>query len=470
MNRGKITRLAFVIVIVCFLLSTFVSLGSLRMMARQNLQALSRILSARIYDTISGELTEPVTVARTMANDYFVMELLEHERDYGEAEATQRMTAYLSGIRESVDCQAAFLVSAASHRYYAANGASKIIDPESGERDTWYTGFMERGNEYELDIDLDEFGQDAWTVFVDARIENARGELLGVCGVGLRITGTEALFQDFEREYGVRISLIAPDGLVMLDTDQSRIETARMEGLSLSQGNDYLIQPGDGGHFIITRYIEKLGWYLVITSDGSHETSQFIHVILLNVALCLLVMILLVIAIRIIIARTRALTEASFRDQSTRLLNRRAFEEDKAALMDCPLDEDFTYVTADANGLKTVNDTLGHAAGDALIQGAAECLSACLGPYGKIYRIGGDEFAAMLKLSPEALQAAMTRLEAMTAEWSGGGISGLSISCGAATRREFPSEHITDIIRISDERMYAAKADYYQRTGKARRQ
>ena len=91
----------------------------------------------------------------------------------------------------------------------------------------------------------------------------------------------------------------------------------------------------------------------------------------LSRTLCALVLVILLIAIRIIAERTKALAHASFRDQTTQLLNRRAFEEAKADLADRPLDEDFIYMTADVNGLKTVNDTLGHAAGDELIRGAA---------------------------------------------------------------------------------------------------
>ena len=449
MNRGIITKLAFAIVILCFLLSTFVSLWSLRIMARQNLQELSKTLAARIYDTIGGELSEPVTVARTMANNL--------------------MTRYLSGIREGLGCQAAFLVSADSGRYYAASGGSKILDPQSGGRDRWYADFMARGNAYELDIDPDEFGQDAWTVFVDTRIEDDTGKLLGVCGVGIRFTGTQELFSGLERDHGVKINLVAPDGLVMVDTDQTRMETARMEGIALSEADDYHFQTLGRGSYAVTRYIDKLGWYLVVTSDGRGQTGQFINVILLNVVLCALVLVILLIAIRIIIARTRALTHASFRDQTTQLLNRRAFEEEKAALMGAALDADFTYITADVNGLKTVNDTLGHAAGDELIKGAAECLKRCLGQYGKIYRIGGDEFAAMLKLPQDDLRPAMDRLQQTVAGWSGEQVRELSVSCGWATSREFPSENIAELSRVSDERMYAAKEEYYRTTGKRRR-
>ena len=466
MNRSNITRLAIAIVVLCFLLSTFVSLWSLRVMAKQNTQALSKTLAANIYDTISAELSEPVLVSRTMARDYFLIEMLTHEQGYDVDEASRLLKDYLSGIREGTGYQSAFLVSSASRRYYAASGASKIIDPDSGGRDSWYADFMADGGEYVLDIDLDEFNHDAWTVFVDARIEDGQGQLLGVCGVGVHMTGPQELFGALEKEYGVEISLVAEDGLIKLDNATERIESARLQDVALRQGDDYDFQVLARNRFAVTKYIDKLGWYLVVVSDGSHETGQFINVILLNVVLCLLVLVILVFAIRIILARTKALTNASFQDQTTQLLNRRAFEEDKAAL--ARLDGDFTCLTADVNGLKAVNDTLGHAAGDELIQGAARCLVDCFGKHGKVYRIGGDEFAAMLRLSPEAMEATVARFEQMTGQWSGTLAKQLSVSCGFAAAREFPSANIAELSRIADERMYAAKEAYYRTSGRDR--
>ena len=79
MNRKNITRLAFAIVILSFVLSTFVSLWSLRIMAQRNLQELSKALASRIYDTISGELMEPITVSRAMAHDSLLASALKNE-------------------------------------------------------------------------------------------------------------------------------------------------------------------------------------------------------------------------------------------------------------------------------------------------------------------------------------------------------------------------------------------------------
>ena len=79
------------------------------------------------------------------------------------------------------------------------------------------------------------------------------------------------------------------------------------------------------------------------------------------------------------------------------------------------------------------------------------------------------EFAAMLVLTDEQRREAMSELEKTAENWCGEQVKGLSISCGYASSREFPSENITELIKISDERMYAAKDEYYRKSGNDRR-
>ncbi|MBR0408680.1 MAG: GGDEF domain-containing protein [Clostridia bacterium] len=471
MDKNRITKLAFVIVVVCFVLSTFVSLWSLRGMARHNMQDLSKVLAAGIYDSIGGELAEPIVAARAMASDTLFIELLRNEARYDEEEIVKKIGEYLSGIKNGLGYESAFAVSEASRRYYSFNGLHKQIDPEGSAYDHWYSLFLEKGKPYDLDVDRDEILSDAWTVFVNARVEDTDGTLLGVCGVGVHMMGSQQMFYALEDEYKVKLSLIDESGLVQVDTDERSIESVNLNSVAFNRqpNGEYIYTRLDGDKAVVTKYLEKLGWYLVVQSDGEIERGEFLNVIGLNVALCLLVLVILLAAIRIIVLRTRALANASFRDQMTHLLNRRAFEEEKERLSMTALAEDFIYVTADLNGLKTANDGMGHAAGDEMIVGAAACLKKSYGKYGKVFRIGGDEFAAMLTINEEKFAALKADFEKTVSEWSGDKVRSLSISCGFAASKEFPSENISELIRISDERMYAEKEAYYRRKGIDRR-
>lgn len=78
-------------------------------------------------------------------------------------------------------------------------------------------------------------------------------------------------------------------------------------------------------------------------------------------------------------------------DYLTHIYNRNALERDLANLKD----RKGYYLMADLNDLKLVNDTMGHSAGDGLLQGFATLLVATVRDNGRVYRQGGDEFAVL---------------------------------------------------------------------------
>ena len=82
----------------------------------------------------------------------------------------------------------------------------------------------------------------------------------------------------------------------------------------------------------------------------------------------------------------------AFIDYLTHIHNRNALERD---MHEANLKRNGYYIIADLNDLKIVNDTIGHSAGDQMLQGFAEILSQAAVDCGRAYRQGGDEFAVL---------------------------------------------------------------------------
>lgn len=169
--------------------------------------------------------------------------------------------------------------------------------------------------------------------------------------------------------------------------------------------------------------------------------------------------------------RTQAdqLTIDAYRDAMTGLYNRRAYEEDMVNEAGVLGHEDYSYLAIDINGLKNINDHDGHDAGDELILGCAFCINKCLSTYGKVYRIGGDEFAAILFVNPLKLLEIIEDFNHSLLNWSGDKVKELTVALGYVTRSEFPNNTVKELAKIADQRMYNYKEEFYRRKGIDRR-
>jgi diguanylate cyclase (GGDEF)-like protein len=165
--------------------------------------------------------------------------------------------------------------------------------------------------------------------------------------------------------------------------------------------------------------------------------------------------------------REEHLIRISLTDEMTRLFNRRCYEEDLISLREGGLPDDLVLFSIDVNGLKVVNDTKGHAAGDELIKGAADCISLSVGNHGKAYRTGGDEFVALVHTyDPENLRSEMKQI---TKEWHGVYTDKMSMSIGYASVKENKEASVDVLEHIADQDMYKEKSRYYTENGIERR-
>ena len=145
-------------------------------------------------------------------------------------------------------------------------------------------------------------------------------------------------------------------------------------------------------------------------------------------------------------------------DALTGCLNRHAYETDINKL---DLKKEWIYISLDLNSLKHINDTYGHDVGDEMICAAAACMTASFGEFGKVYRIGGDEFVVIVTQKPDELDAMTKHFDSSVAEWRGKIVDSMTISYGCVRSLEEDWEFVYDIAKEADRRMYASKARYY---------
>ena len=147
-------------------------------------------------------------------------------------------------------------------------------------------------------------------------------------------------------------------------------------------------------------------------------------------------------------------------DMLTGLVNRREFERSLLASLATADSEHDALMYLDLDQFKTVNDTCGHAAGDALLRQTAAVLQQQLDPHDLLARLGGDEFGVLLSHTDlaraehvaEALRQSVLKLNFT---WGGQSFS-ISASIGLVYLDQHPVT-LAEVLRAADVACYMAK-------------
>lgn len=202
------------IFLVGFLVIFLFSYYSTNKTSKQAVIRLEELISEGVYQQINAIFTEPVSVSRTMANDLFLKEFMANETEHLEDEAyIEQLRQYLESYKTAYDFDSVFLASAKSGRYYHYNNG---LDREIAEgTDDWYDELIESQQEYMLNVDEDYTEDHQVTFFVNCRIDDSNGELLGAVGIGIKL---DALILSLEEKdikderYDTRVALFNEAG------------------------------------------------------------------------------------------------------------------------------------------------------------------------------------------------------------------------------------------------------------------
>jgi diguanylate cyclase (GGDEF)-like protein len=161
-------------------------------------------------------------------------------------------------------------------------------------------------------------------------------------------------------------------------------------------------------------------------------------------------------------ARVRELEATADTDPLTGVFNRRGFERELARTL-AYVDRYWTRAAllyVDLDRFKPVNDTHGHAAGDAILKAVAATLARSVRASDTVARLGGDEFAVILWNLSEADAAKKARaleaaIGAIALDWDDGTLSGAA-SVGLTPIH--PTDDAAKVTAAADQAMYARKA------------
>lgn len=424
-----------------------------------------------IYSEIQSDLMRPIFISSLMANDTFLKDwVLGGEQD------VDKIINYLQEIEGKYGFFSTFFVSEQTGFYYHFNGILKKISSED-PHDVWYSDFKVLDKPYDLVVDTNEAAENGLTIFINHRLNDYNGKLLGVTGVGLNMDMVANLLKSYRQRYGRDIYLVDHHGLIKVHKDQTlvdRVNIADQEGLKEIARQALVVKPEidcfdfwrGGRHILLTaRYIPEFEWFLFVEQDETLAIAGIRRNFYENLIFDLvIIVVILSITIYTVNRFQNKLEEMATTDKLTGACNRREFERcfDLACYLCNRQGAPFSVILFDIDDFKVINDELGHMAGDQVLKEIVRLADGHIRHNDLVVRWGGDEFALLVHNDlPQAWQVAERLREEVRSQdllvgfSTDSGKESVTISCGVVMYED--GETLDHLMMRVDAALYESK-------------
>jgi diguanylate cyclase (GGDEF)-like protein len=466
-KRNRLILLVSLTLVAGFLLTSlasyFVSIAAMR---EQIISHELPLTGDSVYSEVQRDLLRPIYLSSLMAHDTFLRDWVvdgEHDPD--------QMTRYLKEIQEKYHTFTSFFVSEASRTYYQADGILKKVK-EDEPRDRWYFRVREMKKPYEINVDPDMAHDDAMTIFINYRVFDRQGNYIGATGVGLMVYAVRDILARYKKQYGCTVLFTNQDGRVVLHAKGAKLpsdDLHTMPGMADIAGRILAGHSGplrcvtqEGTVHVDARFVKELDWYLVSVQPEARKLRGIRHALFANLGICAIITTFVLIFTNMTIGTyQRRIERLATTDSLTGLHNRQAFD----ILFGNTLQDlrrrqtEGALLLLDLDNFKTVNDTFGHVAGDAVLRELAKVLRGAIRASDILCRWGGEEFLVVLRdcQRDHAIATAEKIRAAVEAQVTVHGPDSIRTTASVGATPIQADEDMEDILHRADEALYLAK-------------
>lgn len=416
-----------------------------------------------ISSQISNVSTTQRVASQMISSDLFLKTWIDTETAIPEDnENIDLLYDYLKEYQKVLGYDTVFFVSEKTGNYYYQDGLNKTISP-ADDFDSWYYNFVDLNEPYDIQVDHDETTGYSVNLFVNCRVEDDNGNLLGVAGTSQEVSEIEDYIATMKETMDVVIMVVNTGNAMnsfsgSTDYYKTAEEAAKILGVTedmitatdLGQ-EDYIWL--DSIHCMTVKHNSDLNWNIIVVKDISDLLSSYNELVLYAVLLLVGVLAIFITVSTILLTKMNRMSiEQENTDDLTGLFNNRMFRIKYTQSLRKHRGN-ISLFMLDVDDFKKFNDQMGHLYGNGVLKLVASLLQQSTSNCGIVGRWGGDEFIGLMFMNSERAADILDQIQENLDKAD----TKMPVRVSGGVTNVHSGESIEVVIKRADEGLYASK-------------